>query len=60
MFGISVNAGASGIKIHPTLVAFGYEQWRSYTGAHWGTGPTVSLCGPTIKTFSLYHVIQLL
>ena len=30
-----------------------YSQWRSYTGAHWGTGPTVSLCGPTIKTFSL-------
>ena len=26
-------------------------QWCSYTGAHWGTGPTVSLCGPTIKTF---------
>ena len=25
MFGISVNAGASGIKIHLTLVAFVYE-----------------------------------
>ena len=26
MFGISVNAGASGIKIHQNLVAFGYER----------------------------------
>ena len=25
------------------------HQWRSYTGAHWGTGPTISFCGPTIN-----------
>ena len=34
-------------------------QWHSYTGAHWGTGPTISLCGPAIKVLP-YHVIQLI
>ena len=32
-------------------------QWRSYSGAQWGTGPTISLCGPTISK-SIYHVTQ--
>ena len=27
-------------------------QWRSYTGAHWGTGPTISLYGPTINNLT--------
>ena len=27
------------------------DQWRSYTGAHWGTGPTISFCGPTITEY---------
>ena len=30
-------------------------QWRSYSGAQWGTGPTISFCGPTIR-ISTYHV----
>ena len=30
-------------------------QWHSYTGAHWGTGPTISFCGPTINILT-YHV----
>ena len=34
-------------------------QWCSYTGAHLGTGPTISLCGPTIKILH-YHVIRLI
>ena len=35
------------------------HQWYSYTGAHWGIGPTIRLHGPTIKIFP-YHVIQLI
>ena len=35
------------------------SQWGSYTRAHWGTGLTISLCGPTIKILA-YHVIQLI
>ena len=31
------------------------RQWRSNTGVHWGTGPTISFCGPTINIL-LYHV----
>ena len=33
----------------------GSKQWRSHTGAHWGTGPTISFCGPTINILT-YHV----
>ena len=41
------------------LLLYEYKgQWRTYTGAHWDTGPTISLHGPTIKIFA-YHVIQL-
>ena len=30
-----------------------------YTGAYWGTGPTVCLYGPTIKIFA-YHMTKLI
>ena len=30
------------------------KQWRSYTGAHWGTGPTISFCGPTINILTCH------
>ena len=31
------------------------NRWCSYTEAQWGTGPTISLCGPTIS-ISTYHM----
>ena len=34
---------------------YAHMQWHSYTGAHWGTGPTISLCGPTMNILT-YHV----
>ena len=32
-----------------------HDQWRNYTGAHWGTGPTIGFCGPTINIW-FYHM----
>ena len=47
----------SSLTLGNNLLLYNNRQWRSYSGAQWGIGPTISLCGPTISK-SIYHVTQ--